>query len=253
MARHRLYIDESGDHTYKNLDDISRRYLGLTGVAIESDYYRQEFQPALEALKQKHFPYSPDDAIVLHRDDIYNRRHGFGLLADPGRNSAWEADFLEFVRTAKFRLFTVVLDKKTHKERYGDAAIHPYHLSLTFLMERFKGYLNYVGAKGDMLAEGRGGREDLALKKVYTEVWSEGTYYVSSQEFQKVLTSKQLKVKKKEHNIGGLQLAELLAYPSKIHILSSSGRIPEPRPSFSVRLVPVFRGKYGSIGRRLLD
>ncbi len=54
--RLRLYVDESGDHTYRNLEDVGRRYLGLIGVAIESDYYRNEFQPGLESLKQLHFP-----------------------------------------------------------------------------------------------------------------------------------------------------------------------------------------------------
>jgi len=30
-TRYRLYIDESGDHTYKLLDDPSHRYLALLG------------------------------------------------------------------------------------------------------------------------------------------------------------------------------------------------------------------------------
>ena len=38
-------MDESGDHTYRNLEDAGRRYLGLISVAIASDYYRNESQP----------------------------------------------------------------------------------------------------------------------------------------------------------------------------------------------------------------
>src|SRR3990172_4792591 len=111
MRRYRLYVDESGDHTYKNLDDINRRYLGLTGIAIESDYYRLEFQPKLEALKQSHFPHNPDEPVILHREELCNHRYAFGVLDDPDRNAAWEKDFAEFVTTAQFELFTVIIDK----------------------------------------------------------------------------------------------------------------------------------------------
>lgn len=35
--RYRLYIDESGDHTYSEIDSSSKRYLGIIGCIIESD------------------------------------------------------------------------------------------------------------------------------------------------------------------------------------------------------------------------
>ncbi|MBI4198076.1 MAG: DUF3800 domain-containing protein, partial [Chloroflexi bacterium] len=246
--RYRLYIDESGDHTYKLLDDVSRRYLALTGIAIESDYYRTEFQPQLEALKQTHFPHSPDDPVVLHREEIRYRKGHFGILVDPSRNLAWENAFLEYIRLARFRLFTVVLDKKAHRERYGDAAIHPYHLLLTLLLERYRGYLMYVNGTGDVLAEARGGKEDMALKDAYRKLWQGGTYYISSQEFQKVLTSRELKVKRKEQNIGGLQVTDLLAYPAKQYILESGEKVPPAGATFSAKLAQVFKGKFDLIG-----
>ncbi|MBI4311459.1 MAG: hypothetical protein HY681_06725 [Chloroflexi bacterium] len=160
---------------------------------------------------------------------------------------------MEFIRLAQFRLFTIVLDKKTHRERYGDAAIHPYHLSLTLLLERYRGALMYVKGKGDVLAEGRGGKEDMALKDVYEHVWQDGTYYISAQEFQKVLTSKEIKIKKKEANVAGLQIADLLAYPAKQYILESSGKVPAAPATFSGKLAQVFRGKFDLIGRKLLE
>lgn len=251
--RYRLYVDESGDHTYRNLEDIGRRYLGVVGIAIESDYYRNEFQPKLEAIKQLHFPHSPDEPIILHREDIYNRRHAFGVLKEPARNEAWECDFLEFVRNASIRLFTVVIDKKAHRERYGDSAVHPYHLCLTFQLEHYRGYLMYVRGKGDVLAESRGAQEDLALKRVYREIWEQGTFYISSGQFQSVLTSRELKVKRKEDNIAGLQLADLVAHPAKMEILIARGRISPGPPSFGAKLAEVFRSKYDRIGRKLFD
>ena len=40
MPRYRLYIDESGDHTYNKLDTVGHRYLALLGVWFrQSDDY----------------------------------------------------------------------------------------------------------------------------------------------------------------------------------------------------------------------
>ena len=250
--RYTLYVDESGDHIYKNMDRVSNRYLALTGVAIESEYYRKTLQPNFEVLKQKHFPFSPDYPCVLHREDIYNRRGQFSCLCDPTCNANWEDDFIEFIKTADIRLFTIVIDKENHLKRYEKTADHPYHYCLTMLLERYRGFLMYVKSKGDVLAESRGGKEDLKLKLIYKELYDWGTYYISAQEFQKVLTSKEIKMKKKEHNIAGLQLADLLAHPAKTEILISNGIISEKPTSYGMRLAKEFNSKYDKIGKKLL-
>jgi len=250
--QYRLYVDESGDHTFNNLDDIGHRYLALVGIAIEADYYRSTFQPRLEALKQTHFPHNPDEPVVLHREDIYNRRYCFGILCDEEKNNRWEQDVITFVKESKFRLFTIVIDKKAHKEKYGASANHPYHLCLTFLLERYRGYLLYVDGKGDVMAESRGKEQDMALKEVYRDVWWRGTFYISNRNFQSVLTSRELKLKTKLANIAGLQFADLLAHSAKMEILSSRGRVVQ-KPCFGTRLAETFRSKYDLIGRKLFD
>lgn len=88
----RLYIDESGDHTYgkkelkllrlaregktfagwpyahyPELKDEGKRYLGLTGCIVETDEYRKSFHPNFEELKQRHFPHSPDEQCLYSR------------------------------------------------------------------------------------------------------------------------------------------------------------------------------------------
>jgi len=251
-VKYRLYIDESGDHRYNDLDDIGHRYLGLLGIAIETDYYRNEFQPTLETLKQQHFPHSPDDPLILHREDIYNKRHSFGVLADPSKNALWEQGLANFVRDSSFKIFAVVIDKKSHKEKYGNSAQHPYHLCLTFLLERYKGLLTYLRCKGDVLAESRGKNEDAQLCRVYSYVWHHGTYYNSAKSFQSVLTSKELKLRRKVANVGGLQLADLLAHPVKMDILFSRGKTVW-EPCFGKQLAAQFQNKYNLYGRKLFE
>ena len=96
IPQYRIYIDESGDHTYKNLDNPPERYLGLTGCIVEKEYYRTKFYPELEALKQKHFPHNPDNPVILHRADIVSRRGPFWRLRDDNNREAFNRDLLKF-------------------------------------------------------------------------------------------------------------------------------------------------------------
>jgi len=164
MKRYRLYVDESGDHTYYKLEDPARRYLGLIGIFIETEYYRTTFQPEVEGFKQEHFPYNPDEPVILHREDIINRRGPFWRLRDTEKERAFNEDFLQFIEEQDYCIITVVIDKKAHIERYGKAAYHPYHYCLAALLERYCGFLNFYNAQGDVLAESRGGTEDQQLK-----------------------------------------------------------------------------------------
>jgi len=117
MKRYRLYVDESGDHAYYRLADPAKRYLGLTGIFLESEYYRTTFQPQMERLKQRHFPHSPDEPVILHREDIINRRGPFWRLRDLESEKAFNEDFLQFLKEQDYCVITVVIDKKTHIER----------------------------------------------------------------------------------------------------------------------------------------
>lgn len=244
MKRYRLYIDESGDHTYYRLIDLAKRYLGLTGIFIESEYYRSTFQPELERLKQKHFPHNPDEPLILHRGDIINRRGPFWRLRDPEREQAFNEDLLQFFKEQDYRIITVVIDKKTHIERYGEAAYHPYHFCLTALLERYCGFLNLYNAQGDVMAESRGGTEDLKLKRAYQELYREGTWYRGPEFFQQALTSSEIKVKPKSANIAGLQLSDLLVYSIKQDILIEERRINDPGDNFGKQICQCIQVKY---------
>ena len=97
MLKHRLYIDESGDHTYKHIDNLDTRYLGLTGVLILKEPYDKQIQPGLEALKRQFFKYDPDNPPILVRSDIKHRKRWFYVLQDEALNKRWEEGLLGFI------------------------------------------------------------------------------------------------------------------------------------------------------------
>ncbi|MEK6775754.1 MAG: hypothetical protein AABY87_02590 [bacterium] len=78
----------------------------------------------------------------------------------------------------------------------------------------------------------------------FTELWEEGTDYVDQEQFQKALTSKQLKIKLKTNNISGLQLADLLAHLSRNEILQEQGLLGKDLGFFAQKVVEVLQKKY---------
>lgn len=245
--RCRLYIDESGDHTYREIDQPEKRYLSLIGCVFRmSDL--AEFTHELEELKYRHFgsyPHrDPDEPIILHRNDIINRRGPFSLLRNQEVEEAFNKDLLHMFKTAPYMIIAVVIDKKQHLERYGDFAFHPYHYCLTAILDRYCGYLNYFNCEGDVLAEARGGTEDTQLKSAYRRTYESGSLLFRPPFHQKALTSKEIKLKPKKANVAGLQVADLLAYPVKQEMLLEKNRIPDPGQIFGKEICVAIRSKY---------
>ena len=230
-CRYRLYIDESGDHTFNLLDDPSHRFLGLLGVwFLQKDDY-VAFVDQMEAFKKSIFGPRPDKPVVLHRSDIINRKGPFGLLTNNSVHKQFDDGLLSLIQEAKFRMVCVVIDKKNHHERYS-SPFHPYHYCLAALLERYCGRLKDINAVGDVLAESRGKEEDLQLKQAYKHVFESGTWYFGRDHFQQTLTSKEIKIQAKSMNIAGLQLADILAYPIKQGMLIEKGLLGEARGTF---------------------
>jgi len=240
--RFRLYIDESGDHVFKHLDDPGHRYLSLLGCWFRGRDY-QAFHPALEEFKRKHIPHHPDDPVILHREDIINRRGAFWRLRDQEATERFDAELLALIERATFCVCAVVIDKKALQDRYPTPA-HPYNLGMGFLLQRYCGLLNHINRRGDVMAESRGGREDRLLKDSYTLVYTRGVWMTRAESLQQALTSGELKIKPKTANIAGLQLADLLAHPVRQAILLEEGRIAGPLAPFGEKLVAVVEKKF---------
>ena len=134
--------------------------------------------------------------------------------------------------------------RRTHLETYQVWRYDPYHYCLALLLERFTFFLEQREAKGDVLAESRGGKEDMRLKKSFSRLWTEGTEYMNPERFHSVFTSKQLKVKAKANNISGLQKADIIAHPSRNEILKENDLLDRPLPPFGTKVIEILQRKY---------
>lgn len=240
--RFRLYIDESGDHVYRHTDEPGHRYLCLTGCIINTEEYLT-FHNELEAFKQKHFPHNPDEPVILHRKDIINRKGLFWRLRDTAIDKSFKEELIELMDSADFKVIGIVVDKHKLYSQYP-TPFHPYHMALGFMLQRYCGYLNHLDAKGDVLAESRGGKEDRLLKSAYRHIFTHGDMHRKARFYQQVLTSKELKLKKKTDNTAGLQLADLIATAVKKDIIREFRESVEIWPTFDDEIIDFIKNKY---------
>lgn len=248
---YRLYIDESGDHTYgrpekqpfilrhkeqvildttidsyPHLEKTDKRYLGLTGCIFKLDYYREQFVPTIDAFKRDFF--DPDEHVVLHAKEIIQRQGPFHVLQSDEVVHRFDAGLIDLISNADYTIINVVLDKKNHIENFSAIAWHPYHYCLVNMLERFCLFLKNQKARGDVMAESRGKTEDFELKRIYSHIYENGTRLKSAKFFQQYLTSKEIKIKPKKKNVAGLQLSDILAHPLKKYTLLQRNLLTEP-------------------------
>jgi hypothetical protein len=125
------------------------------------------------------------------------------------------------------------------------SAAHPYHLGLGFLLQRYAGYLNHINRVGDVMAETRGGVEDLLLKESYTRVYEHGIWGITSAGyFQSALSSRQIKLSEKRANVSGVQLADIFGHPTKMWALRQFGLIADEPAPFAKRLMKIIEHKF---------
>jgi hypothetical protein len=242
--RYRIYLDESGDHVYHVVNEDAHRFLGLLGCWFKNTDYI-EFHEELEDFKKRHFHHHPDNPIILHREDIINKRKVFKILQDDEKRERFDNELLDVIQKANFRVASVVVDKAALRSSYGEGAGHPYHIGLGFLLQRFAGYLNRINRIGDVMAEARGGTEDTLLKDSYTRVYERGIWgFTPAEFFQSALASRQLKLSGKKANISGLQLADLIAHPAKSWVLRYYGLLDNPPAPFAERLMGIIEEKF---------
>lgn len=241
--KYRLYIDESGVHDYSNSELIKSRYLGLTGFIISEKFNVEILQPNLLELKRI-IANDPDELPVLHREDIINKRGVFAKLNNESIEKQFNEKFLWLLKNLDYTVCAVVLDKKTHLERYKESAFHPYHYCMNVLLERYVFYLKENGGRGDVLAEARGKKEDHALKGEYKRFYEGGTYFCKPKHIQQFLTSKEIKIKPKSKMFVGLEFADLISLATKLDILHSHGKLPELTDNFCKIVIHNIQDKY---------
>lgn len=241
MSLYRLYIDEVGNHDLTHADNPNERFLSLTGIIVESQYCIDELIPSMEQLKRQFFCKDPDVPIIFHRKDIVNKRYPFQALRNPEIEAKFNQTLLNRLMSWNYTVITVVIDKYAHKEKYSKWQFHPYHYCLSVMLERYVLFLHYGKNTGDVMVECRGGVEDKKLEESFERLYRNGDDNISREIWQACLTSSKPKARQKKANICGLQLADLIAHPSRREILLDNHLINDERDVFGDKITQILR------------
>lgn len=257
MPLYRIYIDEVGNDGMRrnSIQSPNDRYLSLTGVILEANYYRETFHHTLFDFKSKFIPDYPDNppgtAYCLHRKDILKRQNGFEFPHNDLMRANFDTEILDIIKTTDFSVISVVIDKLAHLDMYGSFHKPPYFYCLEVILERYVMYLEDRGATGDVMIEARNKTKDKQLKQVYSEFFEYGTDQISLARVQAQLSSKEIKIKPKVKDIYGLQLADLVAYPSYAGIKNQQLKQEMPQ-NFGGRIFEILsNSKFHRAGTRV--
>jgi hypothetical protein len=242
--KYRMYIDEVGNSDMGASEDPNHRYLSLTGIIMEIGYVGTTVFPRIEEIKRSFFGSHPDDPIIFHRKELINKKFPFEKLKNKDVETQFNSEFLSFLSDTSFHVITVVIDKLEHKQKYQVWLFDPYHYCLSVLVERYVLWLKKHKITGDVMAESRGGKEDIRLKNSFEALLNAGNDYIKPSDFHQALTSKQLKIKAKSCNVSGLQVADLVAHPS-YRAMKLRREAVLPKLDFGTKIVQILeKNKY---------
>jgi len=237
----RIFIDEVGNADLGSASNDNERYLSLTGVIVELNYHNGPLTQELSAVKVDVFG---SHAITLHRRELRRKEDPFTALRDDAIKARFDHQVLRLFADLQYRVITVIIDKREHLDRYKVWRFHPYHYCLTVMLERYVMHLSDLGSTGDVMVETRQKADNEKLAAAYRYFYDHGSDWIDSSRAQRILTTRELKIRAKDTNIAGLQIADLLAHPSFRAYQSEHLNVPMTAP-FGSKVAEILRnGKY---------
>ena len=213
-----LFLDESGDHGLKTIDNSFPIFL-LCGILISEKNY-ELIKTEINQIKTKFWN---NKNIIFHSRDIRKCNNEFQILFDLDTKIKFYEAINSLVEKPLYKIIASSINKTEFIKKYGKLENDVYEISLSFILERTVFCLDNIGNCNNLeiIIERRGKKEDTKLGEHIHKVRQIGTYYVNSERIQNY--GFKSKFSWKNENINGLQLSDLIAYPIARSILNPQG------------------------------
>jgi len=221
-----VYVDESGDHGLKTIDHNYPVFVLAFCIFKKTDYWQQAV-PSIQEFKFNHFGH---DQAILHETDIRRDRGDFSFLKTKVMKTDFLNELTDIIQTSHFTLISTVIKKEELRKRYHEPN-NPYHVALSFGLERVFNFLRGKGAHQTIthiVVEKRGKVEDNELELEFRRICDGANYHQHKLPFEIIFADK-------KSNSTGLQFADLIARPVGVHIL---------RPDQENRAYEILRSKF---------
>ena len=115
--------------------------------------------------------------------------------------------------------------------------------------------MSLYGGNADVLAESRGKVDDEQIQGAYEYLRTHGwTEWGTGAGYTRAFPDGTIIFRKTEHNVAGLQLADLIAYGQKAQTIADNGKpLPREPSDFTKQLNVVVAEKVNQYGRYLLE
>lgn len=227
-----LFIDESGQSTYKNVT-MERKWFTLCGCLVhKSDLLGMRNE--IMRIKTQYwtngeFAYKKGvKRVVFHMKEIAEARKGICLKNNPfcmphlspAIFASFEREYNQLINDSPFIVFSVSVDKMEMLSRYGTNAYDPYTYALTLLFERVTDFINASNshAKVIVLFEQRRKREDVIAHKKLISILDHGTPYIAASNFSWICGAHFCEKNTPDgRSYYGLEVADFCAFPVKMY------------------------------------
>lgn len=213
----------------------SHWHFGLSGVIIPANQM-SKINLKLHALQREFYPNK--EFCILHYNDILNNKDCFtDLEIDNNKKESLIKAIRNILKKTNFKYISVFIDKHELIKKYGTfyrdglikniskirGNIYPsrsvvdynlYALALKYLIKKFYEFLanQEKPARGLIIAEGIGTKEDTEMRNTFYRIQRNGISTINIKDLRKTVVDLLIVYKKQNH--GGIQLADLLLYPT---------------------------------------
>ena len=213
-----LFLDESGDHSLAAIDPEYPVFV-LGGVLVDADYADRALEEEVAQFKLDTLGRSD---IVLHTMDIVRERNGFEALTDSAFRERFYGSLNDLMSRLEYRVIACAIRKPDLLKRHGAKVREPYSLSLRVVAEQLCIAVGDEPDGGAIIAESRGPTLDPELKKTWEGLRLEGTNYLTARTLKENIVD--FRIRSKQANIAGLELADLVVSPIGRHVIGKPDR-----------------------------
>ncbi len=219
-----VFIDESGDTSYKNILKSgvnvpqNDQFFIISACIFNMKSYR-ELGTRITKLKNKHWndgKYTDSKGtkrVCFRGSEINSRTNAFSenVIDYP----EFMKDLYDFMNNLDMTLFSVCINKTKVCEKYSYQQ-DPYQISLKFLFERLCKYFIKPSEKAIVILEQRGKKEDKKLHSKIMEQINSGTEYTDPSQYKLIdgvyFNPKHCLKDKSQTTFYGLEIADLCCY-----------------------------------------
>ena len=209
FSKYIVYVDESGDHSLKSIDNQYPIFV-LAFCVFHKQYYSETIVPDLEKFKFKYFGH---DQVVLHEREIRKAEGDFNILNSYEQKKQFIEELTTIIEGSNFVLISCIIDKRKLKNKQRSS--NPYHIALASCMETLQEFLNEKKqdqAKNHVVVECRGKKEDSELELEFRRICDGQNRLGISLPFEVIFSDKKAMS-------SGLQFADLVARPIGLNYL----------------------------------